>query len=300
MKEPFTCNLCQENRYRFIPFRYQFKGRHIYAAQCRGCGLIALHPRPTDDEIREMYSDEYFTVDDVQTHHYTEDYLTAVQRVDYDAKVKELTPYLPEHGTVLEVGCATGELLYALKNAGHSVTGVEISQFAARRAVESYDLTVIVAPFEKEQTGDTLQPASFDLILMGDVLEHFTDPLKAMKFAHSLLKQNGTLIVHVPSTLNLISTRIAFLLYRLIRTQKTMTIPPYHLTEFFPATLRKSFMAAGFSKCRIIQETKHPKTITLRHSRLENFVKVALQYPNYLLTGTLGIYGDRLTGIGRK
>jgi 2-polyprenyl-3-methyl-5-hydroxy-6-metoxy-1,4-benzoquinol methylase len=140
----------------------------------------------------------------------------------------------------------------------------------------------------------------FDLILMGDVLEHFTNPSDAMKLSLALLKKGGKLIAHVPGTFNLISTRMAFTFYRLTRYQKTMTIPPYHLTEFYPASLRKIFLMNGFPEVKIIQTTKHPKTIPLRHSKIENFVKLTMQYPNYYLTKFFGIYGDRLTGIGTK
>lgn len=247
-----------------------------------------------------MYSGEYFTVENAQTHHYKKDYLSAVQEVDYGKRVNWLKKYLPVGGNILEIGCATGDQLNALEINGFKVTGVEISEFAAQKAIENYGLNVIIAPFDKGVIGNQLPEASFDLVLMGDVLEHFKNPFEAMCYAYSLLKPEGSLIVHVPSTLNLISSRIAFLIYRMIGSQKTMKIPPYHLTEFFPRSLKRLYLAAGFAEIRIIQETKHPSTITLRHSRLENLSKLMSQYPNYYLTRFFGIFGDRLTGIGTK
>jgi len=301
MEESFKCNLCHDSRYRFIPFRYLFRGRHIQAARCGGCGLIALHPRPSDEEIMAMYAEAYFTEEDVQTHHHDTDYLSAVQQIDYTSKAIELGVHLPAGGgSVLEVGCATGELLNALQQAGHHVAGVEISKFAAGVATEKYGLKVVNAPFEARFVEGELEEGSFDLILMGDVLEHMTDPSAAMRLSLNLLKPGGKLIVKVPSTLNLISSRLAFMVYRIIGSQKTMTIPPYHLFEFFPATLKRIFMDNGFARCKIIQETKHPRSITLRHSKLENLAKVMMQYPNYWLTNGFGVFGDRLTAIGTK
>ncbi len=154
--------------------------------------------------------------------------------------------------------------------------------------------------FDSSLLGVELNENSFDAILMGDVLEHFTNPRLAMELSLKLLKKGGALIVTVPSTLNLPSTRLAFLIYRLIGSQKTMTIPPYHLTEFFPKTLKKIFLESGFSKAIIKQRTKHPKTITLRHSKIENFIKLSTQYPNYYFTKIFGAFGDRMTGIGIK
>ncbi len=300
MSTGFICSLCGNGRHKNIPFRYLFRERYIYATRCTKCKLIVLYPPPNDEEISEMYSEDYFTVEDVQTHHYKKDYMSAVEAIDYTPQVERLKHYLPDNGHILEVGCASGELLNALRREGYQVAGVEISDFAGKVAIEKYDLNVIIASFEEENTGEFLQESSFDLILMGDVLEHMRNPSEAMRYALRLLKPGGKLVVHVPSTLNLISSRLAFMLYRIIGSQKTMTIPPYHLTEFFPATLRRMFLTAGFSTCSVIQETKHPKTIALRHSRLENMIKLIAQYPNYFLTRWLGIYGDRLTGIGIK
>ncbi len=300
METDFVCNLCKSTRYKKIPFRYLFRNRHINAVKCRTCGLISLYPLPSDSEIEEMYSDEYFTVEDIQTHHYQKDYLSAVQQVDYSKRVEELNKYLQDNGHVLEIGCATGELLFALKNAGYNVTGIEISDFAARMAVQRYGLNVINSSFEERLLHERLPNESYDVILMGDVLEHLKKPTEAMRYALKLLKTGGVLLVQVPSTLNLISSRLAFIFYNLTGLRKTMTIPPYHFTEFFPGTLAKMYTAAGFTMRKVIQETKHPKTITLRHSGMENMLKLLSQYPNYFITRILGIYGDRLSGIGWK
>ena len=95
-------------------------------------------------------------------------------------------------------------------------------------------------------------------------------------------------------TLNLISSKLAFIFYRLIGSQKTMRIPPYHLTEFNSKTATKMFEKCGFSKTIIKEEIKAPNTITLRGNWLENTVKLSFQYLNYYLTKWFGISGDRM------
>jgi hypothetical protein len=79
-----------------------------------------------------------------------------------------------------------------------------------------------------------------------------------------------------------------------------MTMPPYHVNEFTPKTLRLMFERAGFEHCIIVQRIKPPSAITLRGSTFEKIVKKTLHYPNYGLTKSLGILGDRLLGIGIK
>lgn len=293
------CTLCNGNSFRKIPFRYAFKGKFLDARKCKNCGLISIFPRPTADEIMDMYSDEYFTVADNKTHHGNTDYISDIQKIDYSPNVASLKNIVTG-GNFLEIGCATGTLLSAMKNEGFDVTGIELSAFAAEYGRKNYAINIINKPFENNLLDNDLKENSFDGILMGDVLEHFADPYASMQLAFRLLKKNGKLIAHVPGTLNLISSRMAFAYYRLAGTQKTMTIPPYHLTEFSPGTLRKMFFKSGFEKVQIIQKTKHPKTIPLRHSKIENFVKLSTQYPNYYLTKFFGILGDRITGIGTK
>jgi len=293
------CCLCSASSFKNIPFRYSFKGRFLNGQKCRKCGLISILPRPTDTEIEEMYSDNYFTVADKNTHHAKTDYISDIQKADYTEHIKFIKQFA-ETGNFLEIGCAAGAFLNQLKNNGFEVTGVELSAFAADYGKKNFGINIINKPFDDALLGKELQENNYDVIMMADVLEHFTDPFKAMELACKLLKKGGKLIVHVPGTLNLISSRMAFAYYKLTGSQKTMTIPPYHLTEFFPGTLKKMYLKTGFSDAEILQKTKHPKTIPLRHSKIENFVKLTVQYPNYYITKFFGIYGDRITGIGTK
>lgn len=299
MENTYHCTLCNGSEFREIPFRYAFKGRFLLGQKCKTCGLISILPRPTDDEITKMYSDNYFTVADKKTHHANSDYISDLEKLDYSEGAKSIKNIVPG-GNILEIGCAAGKLLKALENEGFSVTGVELSGFAADYGRKKFGINIINKPFDEKLLGSELQENTFDAILMGDVLEHFTDPGFAVNLSCRLLKKGGKLIAHVPGTLNLISSRMAFAYYGLSGKKKTMTIPPYHLTEFSPKTLKRMFLDKGFSGVQIIQKTKHPKTIPLRHSKIENFVKLTTQYPNYYLTKYFGIFGDRITGIGTK
>jgi SAM-dependent methyltransferase len=44
-----------------------------------------------------------------------------------------------------------------------------------------------------------LEPASFDVVLCGDVLEHLRDPWDALAFLATLLRPGGTAVVSVPN-----------------------------------------------------------------------------------------------------
>jgi len=103
---------------------------------------------------------------------------------------------------------------------------MEISRFASDYGTKKYGIEIINIPFDARVLDGSLPENHFDGILMGDVLEHLTDPKEALMVASRLLKKGGKLIVHVPGTLNLLSSRLAFLSYRILGTQNTMHIPP--------------------------------------------------------------------------
>jgi 2-polyprenyl-3-methyl-5-hydroxy-6-metoxy-1,4-benzoquinol methylase len=295
----YTCVLCNGKKGKKIPFGYAFKDRELWGIKCNSCGLITIQPQPSADEITEMYAEQYFTVADKKTHHGEQDYISATAHVDHSEIIGFFRNYVKK-GNFLEIGCATGSLLVQLRDSGFNVTGVEISEFAAKTGREKYGLEIINSSFTNELIGKELPLNHFDAIYLGDVLEHFTNPIEALENMNKILKKGGYVFVDVPSTLNLISSRLAFFYYRLSGKKMTMTLPPYHLTEFFPASLRKAFKRTGFDTTIIKQQCKHPKTIPLRHSFIENTAKLLMQYPNYFLTRYFGILGDRMTGIGRK
>ncbi|MES2779403.1 MAG: class I SAM-dependent methyltransferase [Bacteroidota bacterium] len=294
MESNFECNLCGGVKANKVPFRYAFKDRFLWLMQCDNCGLRSIWPRPSDEEIVDMYASEYFTEADSKTHHMNDEYVKLLNEGDYASGVAEMKSYVSS-GNILEIGCATGNFLYALKKGGFNVKGIELSEFAVTYAKQHFGIDIINQSFDDKLLGKGISENEFDIIIMGDVLEHFTNPTESMQLAHKILKPGGVVIIHLPGTLNLISSRLAFFLYKLIGTQKTMTIPPYHLTEFSAGTARKMCEMAGFSKIIIKQDVKHPNTIPLRGSFIENMVKKYLQYPNYYLTKWFGVDGDRIS-----
>lgn len=76
-------------------------------------------------------------------------------------------------------------------------------------------MEIINSSFTNELIGKELPLNHFDAIYLGDVLEHFTNPIEALENMNKILKKGGYVFADVPSTLNLISSRLAFIYYRL-------------------------------------------------------------------------------------
>lgn len=99
---------------------------------------------------------------------------------------------------VLDLGCADGSLGQALTARGCTVTGVELDPEAARIA-ERVLHEVHVADLETTDLAELLPGREFDAVVLGDVLEHMSDPDVVLRAVSGLLAPNGCVVASVPN-----------------------------------------------------------------------------------------------------
>lgn len=99
--------------------------------------------------------------------------------------------------SVLDLGCAEGDLARALAGRGCHVWGVEINPEAAQRARP--DLKGLVVGDLEVLDLTALFDAPFDVVVLGDVLEHLRDPLKVMRQVKHLLVPGGSVVASIPN-----------------------------------------------------------------------------------------------------
>jgi SAM-dependent methyltransferase len=289
------CRICYSGRLSEKPFGYAFKGRWLGGIQCHECGIIFLHPQPTVEEITQMYSKEYFEGDFRCGHAGSYFDEATLDSLADSTLIKHIRQYKPS-GTFLEVGCAGGAFLNAARLAGYSVKGVEYSDEAASFARAKFGLDVA--------TGDLVSvkypSASFDVVFMGDVLEHLPDPVATVMAIHRVLKAGGLLVIECPMQTNTLFSRFGFLLYSFLGKRATVHLPPYHLFEYRPASMKRLLESHGFEVTLLKEVLIHPKEVTLRGPVLQRVGKQLFQYPNYWLTSIAGILGDRIEVFATK
>ena len=99
---------------------------------------------------------------------------------------------------VLDVGCATGYLAGALAEQGCRVWGVEVDADAARTAAEVCE-QVVVGDLAALDLDEALGGRRFDVVVLGDVLEHLLDPLPVLRASRGLLAPGGSVCISVPN-----------------------------------------------------------------------------------------------------
>lgn len=298
-----TCPACAVRSIEVLPFRYAFRGSYLYGVRCTGCLLVRVEPQPTDEEIAALYGEEYFTeCSETCGAHGPAAYMEMADAsgTDRDRGAARLDSVLSRElggrGRLLEVGCGPGFFLAAMEKLGWTVQGIEISAFAAKHASEALGLDVACGTIE----GSHVPSESLDAVFMGDVLEHLARPITDLRQVRDWLRPNGVVVIAVPSTLNLLSAKLGLIAFQARRRFKTLKIPPYHLFEYTPGSLRTVLARAGFQPLYIRQSAVPIGRMGLRGSKIENMGKVSLQVMAHLTSRLLNQGGDRLLAVGRR
>lgn len=94
----------------------------------------------------------------------------------------------------LEVGIGNGDMLAVALEFGYHADAVEICREDCERVASALDVNISwcdVVDYETEK--------QYDVIVMGDVFEHVTDPVKVLKKVSGMLKNDGVLWLSTPN-----------------------------------------------------------------------------------------------------
>lgn len=295
---PRACDLCGATAFRSLSFYYQWEGQRLQGTECRACSLIFLDPLPTPEQLERLYGKAYFT-DRLNYNREERDrkFIEESEAIDLTKiRTDKFTDYIvaryPNRAfRYLEVGCGPGYTLKSLESQGWEAHGLEISEHAADFARRHLHLPVVTGNIE---TTESFRDNQFDLVYMGDVIEHLRSPSATVaKFAR-LLEPGGLLVLALPSALNLPALRLGMQAYRALGRQRKMDILPYHLYEFTPRTIRALLEKHGFKVVELQNSVKKPSQIRLGGNPVEQVSKLIGQYPTYYLNRLTGGFGDRI------
>jgi 2-polyprenyl-3-methyl-5-hydroxy-6-metoxy-1,4-benzoquinol methylase len=142
---------------------------------------------------------------------------------------------------VLDVGCSSGYLARPLVQRGCVVVGIEQDATAAEEA-RSVCAEVLVGDVETLEL--PFEPASFDVVLCGDLIEHLRDPEAFLARVRPLLRRGGRLVLTTPNVANW-AMRGGLLLGRWRYTERGI-LDRTHVHLFTRATLVETLGRAGY------------------------------------------------------
>jgi SAM-dependent methyltransferase len=218
--------------------------------KCASCGLVYLNPRPDYEEILAR-SPAYQSMMDEMLEKLRASWVGRLGlRLMRDARTRT-TP----GGRLLDIGCARGDFALRMSTLGWEAHGIELDGEAAQFASEVRGLRVLQG--RAEDRLPEYGRESFDLVTMWHVLEHVEDPSRVLAEVHRVLRPGGRVVVEVPNYDSLISAMLGKYWYSLE--------PPFHLTHFTPATLRRMLEIRDFRSVQLRGEPEPGQTIWSLH-----------------------------------
>lgn len=287
------CLACGGLRLEPLALVYEWRGR-FPAAECAACGMRFLTVQPTAAGLAELYAAGYFARDfrcgrsDVG---FADE---AAFRRENAGLLDQFARFGPP-GRLLEIGPAAGWLLKHAAERGWHAQGVELSADAVAQA-RSLGLDV----FHGELAAAALPAAAFDLVYMGDVLEHVPDCRATLEEVARVLRPGGHLYLRGPITTNSLARGLALGAMKRLGRPIVLHEPPYHLWEFTPKPLTLLFEAAGFQVVECRQSKIAPGQAHGEKSAVQRAAMAAIDAVNVPLTRTLNVAGDRIVMVGRR
>jgi 2-polyprenyl-3-methyl-5-hydroxy-6-metoxy-1,4-benzoquinol methylase len=236
--EVVACNLCLGTATQ--PFA-QRDGMQL--VQCVECGLVYVNPRRDAEQIYQHYNSDQSS----RIQYYLN--VEVADRRTFSSILDLADQLAPNRGALLDIGPNIGTCLALAHERGWETYGVEINAEAARYCREQRGLNVIAGALDAHTYPDN----SFDIVLMGDVIEHLRDPLELMRVVQAILKPGGAVIISTPD--------IGGWAGRMLQIK-----PEEHLYYFAPATITTLLRKAGLDVVGVKCLDRYHNITAMTHS----------------------------------
>ncbi len=178
---------------------YLFSTSSIDLVSCSNCQLQYYSPATSGDEkfYNRLQQEEWYYVDEKEEYHYSQQFIF-------------------EGAKVLEIGSGKGAFAKKLSKADY--TGLEFSTEAILIA-EKQGIKLVNESIEQHALENK---NSYDVVCSFQVLEHVEDIHNFVKSSLAALKENGLMLISVPSENSFLSYSV----------NDTLNLPPHHISRW--------------------------------------------------------------------
>ena len=220
-----TCPACGSADAAFV-----FIGSGFPRYRCNSCGCIYVYPTPQHKETADYYKE----VNPLSKCCWSESIDQHAYAFSNWKKLLDLAKKYSGTDTLLDIGCGSGQFLAFAKNYGcRDLAGVEIAPEASEIAKRVSGAKI----YNSDIFEISLAPESFAVIVIFDVIEHFSNPSILLKKAFSLLRPGGVIAI---GTINCYGFSMRILGKYSIHMNRE------HLTLFGKRALSQALRSAGF------------------------------------------------------
>jgi SAM-dependent methyltransferase len=193
-----NCCLCEDDNTTPLAvgedFEYRTSPDTFLAVRCRECGLVYLNPRPSPQDLPQIYPSDYHACD------FSEEQFGFVYKVRRRLEARRLLSCcqgLPSNARIIDIGCGDGFHLSLLREFGRPswhLEGIDPNPLAVL-AAQRRGLTVHQGTISLD-----LPQASYDLAFTIATLEHVDDPVQVILSVRSLLRPGGRVVIVTDNT----------------------------------------------------------------------------------------------------
>lgn len=184
----YSCSLCGKEETKLL-----FTKQDFSIVKCRNCRFVYVNPRVEDEQLALIYTHNYFTNKDYGYVSYEQEKRLRVK--NFERWLNDADKYIDKAVPVsaLDVGCAAGYCLKLMNAKGWQIKGLELDEeMCVNLQKNGFNISNSLLGNFKTET-------RFSVITLFDVIEHIPNIDEAFSKLHSLLTQNGVIIMVTPN-----------------------------------------------------------------------------------------------------
>lgn len=227
----------------------------FFMVRCNNCGLLRTDPRPSPETMGVFYPDDYGPYKTVPSLDEAHSNVPAWKRkIGLTAQnIPSISP-----GRMLELGCASGNYMEQMRNAGWEVEGIEFSPSAAYIA-RKRGFRVTSGAVENVES----PTSKYRIITAWMVLEHLHEPVKVLERLLDWIEPDGYLVLSIPDASAFERSIFGDAYYALQL--------PSHLYHFSPKTIRKVLNASGWEAVQFFWQPNSNSLIRSVEAKFEDW-----------------------------
>ena len=196
-----SCLLCDGDLTKTaFPFFTKYNNRVFKYFKCRKCKSTCIHPIPDQNTFQKIYSKK----------NYHNIFYKSYNKKKYLNSVKYIKNYIHKDALFLDYGCGSGYFMKALDTYGYKSVGIDYDKKTILDLKKDFEVYTID---EFNEYNDR----KFDVIHLGDTLEHTGNPVNLINYLLKKLSKKGLLFIEGPIERNLSLVNYSILFFGNLR-----------------------------------------------------------------------------------
>jgi len=114
--------------------------------------------------------------------------------------VEKIVKLTPSDKNILDIGCFSGELLNRVRksqNVSNNYFGADLENYLSK----DFDFVNFVSfDFNENNLSKSFENKKFDIVILGDILEHLVNPWNALNNIHQIIKNSSKILISIPNS----------------------------------------------------------------------------------------------------